>query len=537
MKSTSIVRGTVLITAASLLSKILGILYVIPFNYMVGEEGAALFTYAYVPYSILLSISTVGIPLGMSKFLSKYNSLGQYDVSFKMFKLSMVLMSVTGIITFLIMFAGSDLFSTIAISNNRDSSQDQSITQSDVSFVIQMVSFALLIIPSMSLVRGFFQGHGSMVPTAVSQVIEQLVRIIFLLVSVYFIINVLNESLTLAVGSATFSAFIGAIASCLVLGGYWKKRISASKLKINQEQSSVKPNEFHSISLFRELFYYSSAFVLVGIANPLYQIIDQMTFDRAMVNIGQGDISQIALGVINLNGHKLVIIPVTVAIGLSMAIIPSLTKAFVDNNKAEVINQINQSFQIILVVVVPAFVGLSILHNEAYGAFFGINNIEIAGPLLAWYAPVSLLFSLFTITAAILQGINRQQFTIVSLSVGLILKAVLNIPFIYTFGAKGAIIGTMLGVGAASLLNIWKIKTSIHFSLKPILKRSLFIIILTLLMGFSIIIIRNVLEPFVNYENGQFDSALALVIYVTVSGGLYLLTAYKTKLLQQVVNK
>ena len=436
MKLTSMIRGTAIITGASMISKILGVLYVIPFNSMVGEEGVALFTYAYVPYSILLSISTVGIPLGMSKFISKYNSLGKFDVSKKMFNLSMVLMSITGLIAFLVMFFGADLFSNIVISDNRSNSMGQSTTPSDVSFVIKMVSFALLIIPSMSLVRGFFQGHESMAPTAVSQVVEQIVRIIFLLTSVYFILNLLNESLTLAVGLATFSAFVGAIASCIILFVYWKKHTSSSK-SLEKHEPSLRYKQPSALSLFQELFYYSSAFVLVGIATPLYQVIDQITFDRAMVHIGKGSISQIALGVINLNGHKLVIIPVTLAIGLSMAIIPSLTKAFLENNRDMMIEQINQSFQIILVIVIPAFVGLAVLHNEAYGAFYGINNIEVTGPLLAWYAPVSLFFSLFTVTSAILQGINRQRFTIVSLSIGLLLKASLNIPLIYMFGQKG----------------------------------------------------------------------------------------------------
>src|SRR5690625_6076742 len=91
-------------------------------------------------------------------------------------------------------------------------------------YVIQMVSFALLLIPAMSVVRGFFQGNQSMGPTAVSQVIEQVVRIIFVLVSVFLIIKVYDGSIGLAVGLATFATFIGALASCAVLWRYWRKR-------------------------------------------------------------------------------------------------------------------------------------------------------------------------------------------------------------------------------------------------------------------------------------------------------------------------
>src|SRR5699024_11089686 len=115
---------------------------------------------------------------------------------------------------------------------------------------------------------------------------------------------------------------------------------------------------------------------------------------------------ELAMATINLYGHKLIIIPVTLATGLSLAIIPVLTKSFTQNNYKVLIEQINQALQIIFLLVIPAAVGLAILSHEAYGSIYGMANIEITSKLLAWSAPVSLLFALFTVTAAILQGIN-----------------------------------------------------------------------------------------------------------------------------------
>src|SRR5699024_12685025 len=100
--SKTIVRGTMLLTGAAFLSKFLGMIYVIPFNELVGSKGGALYSYAYNPYTILISISTVGVPLATSKFISKYNSLGDYYTGMRMFRLGLILMSITGILSFLI---------------------------------------------------------------------------------------------------------------------------------------------------------------------------------------------------------------------------------------------------------------------------------------------------------------------------------------------------------------------------------------------------------------------------------------------------
>src|SRR5699024_10903500 len=179
--------------------------------------------------------------------------------------------------------------------------------------------------------------------------------------------------ITTAVGFATFAAFIGAIASCVVLVLYWIKR----KKYINGNiANQTKHYDLSRKDLIVELFSYAGPFVLVGIAIPLYQNIDSFTFNRAMVAIGQGHISDIALSTINLYGHKLVIIPVTVATGLSLAIIPVLTQSFTDNNRQLLFTQINQAFQITLLLVVPAIVGLTTLAYEAYGALYGMEDIK-----------------------------------------------------------------------------------------------------------------------------------------------------------------
>ncbi|GGB27021.1 oligosaccharide flippase family protein [Virgibacillus dakarensis] len=525
--SNNIVRGTMLLTGATFLSKILGMVYVIPFNELVGETGGTLFSYAYTPYNILISISTIGVPLAVSKFVSKYNSLGDYNTGMRMFQAGITLMVATGILAFLALFFSAELLAKYMITSD----DAKTISVADVTLVIRMVSFALLIIPAMSIVRGFFQGYQSMGPTAISQVVEQIVRILFILGAAFIMLKVFGGTITAAVGLATFSAFVGALASCVVLWVYWRRRKPNIEKQLQQQRYS---HDIPAKDLFIELFRYAGPFVLVGLATPLYQLVDQFTFERAMTAIGQRDWA-IPYSAINFYGHKLIIIPVTIATGLSLAILPALTKTFTQKNRSLLYQQINQALQIVLVLVIPAAVGLLMLSNVAYGSLFGLKHIDITGPLLGWYAPVSLLFALFTVSSSILQGINQQRFAVISLSAGLLLKILFNIQLIHTFGAKGAIFGTGLAVGTAVVLNMWRICVSIQFPLKQLVKRTMLIGIFTIIMVLVIVLTKFIFGMFIPYTEERWAAILMLMIGVTFGGGVYLLFGYYSTLLERIL--
>lgn len=524
----NIVRGTMLLTVATFISKFLGMIYVIPFNEMVGETGGTLFSYAYTPYNILISISTVGVPLAVSKFVSKYNALGDYYTGMRMFKTGILIMLGTGFAAFLTLFFGAEFLASKMITSD----VSDGISVADVTMVIKMVSFALIIIPAMSIVRGFFQGHESMEPTAVSQVIEQIVRIIFLLTATLLIINVYNGSIATAVGFATFAAFVGAIASCVVLFMYWIRRKQQIDLLIEQQTTSYN---LSTKSLFIELFTYAGPFVLVGLATPLYQLIDQFTFERAMTAAGLEDGWSIAYAAINFYGHKLIIIPVTIATGLSLAILPALTKSFTRRDKALVNHQINQALQIIVVLVIPAVFGLIALSDVAYGTLFKLDHIHITGPLLAWYAPVSFLFALFIVSSSILQGINEQRFAVVSLSAGLLVKILLNTYLLHLFGAKGAIFGTALAVGIASLSNLWRIKQAIQFSFKKTGKIAMLVGLFSSIMFAVIMGLKYVSSFFLAYQEQRMSALVVLVLGVGIGGIVYLWLAYQSTLLERTL--
>lgn len=525
--SNRIVKGTLLLTVAGYISRFLGMIYVIPLNALIGAQGIALYSYAYIPYTLLISLSTIGIPPAISKMVAKYNTLGEYRTGLRIFRTSFFLMILTGTIAFLILFFSAEAIANIIIA----SKETHGNTVEDVTKVIKMVSFALIIIPAMAASRGFFQGNQTMTPTAVSQVVEQIVRITFVLVAGYITIVIYNGSYVTAVSFATFAAFIGALGSVVVLLKYWQSTKEGYYTAIRNQ---AKHMQLKTKDMLLELLSYSIPFVLVGIATPLYQFVDLFTFNRAMEAIGLGTVAELSFAAINFNGNKLIVIPVMIATGMSLTLVPALTESFTKGDIRKSISEINLSIQIVLFLVIPAVFGLIALAPEAYGALFSMQDLQITSNLLAWYAPVALALALFQVSAAILQGINEQRYAVFSLTVGFLVKLTLNSFLIHTFGAKGSIFATGLAVTAAFLVNIWRIQRILQISFMQTYKRTVFIIIFSTIMYLGVIAIKWLFSFILAFDTSRIAATLMLSIGVMAGAIIYFILTYKSTLIDAI---
>lgn len=517
--SSRFLKGAFILTLGSIISKVLGLFYVIPFEEMVGPTGGALYAHGYNLYSIFISFATAGMPLAISKFVSKYNAIEEYAVGRKLFKASMFLMLITGFIAFFILYSIAPIYANLV----NDSTGN--ITNQDITTVIRAVSFALILIPFMSIVRGFFQGHEDMKPTAISQVVEQIVRIVFLLAGVFVIYKIFNRELVEAISIATFAATVGALGGLVVLAVYWRKRRKNLQNLMKKDLGTV---QISLPKIFKEVLLSSIPFVFVGIALPVFQQVDLMTFVRAMQQAGVNiETAEESLGVLTLFAQKIVIIPMTLATGFSMALIPSVTKAYMMENEAQLKHNLDLAFQVLLFITVPAVVGMSLLADPIYTVFYSYN--PIGGMVLRDYAPTAVLFALFSITAAILQGINQQKFTVLSLLVGFLLKLALNIPLIRIYETSGAIYATSIGFLTAVLMNLAFIKYFTKYSYHLVFCRTILISIFTGLMALLVWGMESGLLLFLSPEHKW--QALKIVIVCSGIGALfYVVISLKSKL-------
>ncbi|PLT32231.1 polysaccharide biosynthesis protein [Bacillus sp. V5-8f] len=513
-----LLKGAFILTLGSVLSKVLGLLYVIPFDALLGEDGAGLYSFSYIPYTIFISLATAGMPLAVSKTVSKYNAIEEYAVSQRLFRSSLKVMIVTGFLAFLAMYAIAPGLAQLGTDG------DMKFSAEEVTTVIRAVSFALILVPAMSIIRGFFQGHQDMKPTAVSQVIEQLVRIIFLLSGAYVVLKIMDGDLVTAVSVATFAATVGAIGGLAVLLLYWKKQKPYLKELLAADKGTM---EISLVEIYKEIFVSSIPFIMVGIAMPLFQFVDNLTFSKAMASIGLEKIAASAFGILNFNTQKLVVIPMTLATAFSMALLPSVTGAFAGGNMDSFRRQLDQAFQILLFITIPAVIGMSILAGPIYTAFYGHN--ELGADILAAYAPTAILFALFSVSAAVLQGINEQKFTVLSLLVGLLIKLSLNIPLIKLFETAGSVYATTLGYLAACLLNLAFIHYFTGYSFKLVIKRVILMFMFAGAMALVVwgmeALLTHVLNP-----RGWWQAIVISVICALFGGVVYALLSLKSKL-------
>ena len=210
MKKDTFIKGALISTICVVLSKILGIIYVIPFNKIIGSEGGALYGYAYNIYVLFLQLSTVGIPLAISKLVSEYNALNYHDAKKRVYKVALIITSIISIIVTIILnvFAYDIAY---MIKGNVVGGN----TLSDIAFVIRVSSSAIFFVTLLSNMRGFLQGQKYITHSSISQVIEQFVRIIVIVLGSYIFIKLFGVKEAVAV--AIFGATVGAIAAIIYL--------------------------------------------------------------------------------------------------------------------------------------------------------------------------------------------------------------------------------------------------------------------------------------------------------------------------------
>ncbi|MCE7791455.1 polysaccharide biosynthesis protein [Salipaludibacillus sp. CUR1] len=528
MSEQQLIRGTMILTASIFLSKMLGLIYVFPFTAIVGHKGLALYTYGYTPYTVLLSLATLGVPLAVSKFVSKYNALGDYRTGQRLLKSGLVVMSITGFIAFLVLFflAGPIAHQVL------DPENMEGNTVADTIFTIRMVSVALLVVPVMALIRGYFQGHQSMGPTAVSQVVEQLIRIIFILLLTYLIINVFGGELGIAVGFATFGAFVGAVAGLAVLLFYWRRRWDGLQKQIDE---STVDHQIPLPKMYKELFAYALPISFVGLSIPLYQTVDLITFNPAMMATGISQaVTETYYASFTQASHKLILIPVALATAMSLTIIPTVTNAFINDEKDRLQRTITQTFQIILFLTVPAATGLMVLAEPAYGALFGLEEVAIGSDVLRFYAPVAIAFSIFAVTSALLQGINKQKYAVIALLAGLAFKVSGNSLLISWFAAHGAIIATGTGYLIAIAVNLWAVHKFAEYNFTFVLKRFLLICIFTAGMAAVVAFLNYGFQQIIPV-NSRWDALLILTVSVVAGIAVYLNISVRSGLAGQIL--
>lgn len=521
-QQSQMLRGTVWMTASNFISRLLGAVYIIPWYIWMGQHAAqanGLFTMGYNIYAWFLLISTAGVPVAVAKQVAKYNTKGQGEHSFALIRGFLKFMMMLGLVFALIMYLLSPFFASLSGGGK------------DLIPIMQSLSWAVLIFPSMSVIRGFFQGFNNMKPYAMSQIAEQVIRVIWMLLTAYFIMKIGSGDYVAAVTQSTFAAFIGMLASMVVLVYFlWKTGLLGSILKKSDTEEQIDTR-----ALLWDTIREAIPFIITGSAIQLFQILDQMTFSNAMSWFTSYSRSELLVmfSYFSANPNKITMILIAVATSIGGVGIPLLTENYIKGDLRAAAKLVQDNLTMLLAFLIPATVGAVAVAEPLYTVFYGRpDNLALGLFVVAMLQTVIL--GLYTVLSPMIQALFQNRKAILYFLYGVVVKAVLQVPFIYLFRAYGPLLATTIGLIIPIILMYGEIQNITRFNKKLIFKRTLLSVILTLMMLVVVLIIQGVLGLFFQ-PSGRVSSMIYLAIIAAVGILVYGGLALRTRLMDRFI--
>ena len=526
MKKNSFLEGTLIATFAIVLVKIIGMLYVIPFYALVGSKGSALYGYGYNIYLTFLAISSAGLPTAISKITNEYETLGLKEAKVRSYKLGRLICFIISIIVFLILFIFSKQVALLILGNLKGGN-----TIDDVSLIIKCVSLSILVVPFLSVSRGYLQGHKYITPSSNSQLIEQIVRVFVILAGSFLTIKVFDGTIKLAVAIAILGAFISGIVAYL----YIIKKINNNKKSLSLDEKLPR-DKITNKEIIKKIIYYAVPFIIINVAINIYNFVDMILILRTLNYLKfDADVVEFITSAISTWTCKINMIVVAIANGMVISLIPAIVSAFVLKKWKEVESKLNKALQIIILISTPMVVGLAFLATPVWTVFYGTSYY---GPIVLRMAIINALFTnLYMATSSTLQGLNKYKTVYKATLGGFILNAILDVPMMLLFNKLGiypfygALVSTALCYIFAVLMGLHDLHKNNNISYKDTIKVLGKVMISIAILIITLFIIRIFIPLNVD---GKLKNVLVIAVYTLIGIIVYGFTTYKLGLLNKV---
>lgn len=510
-------RGSAWMTIGNIGSRLLGVIYLLPWIYWLGEDALpanALFGMSYNVYALFLMISTAGLPSAIAKQVSYYNSINEYRASQKLFIRAMQLMLGLGAVFAIIMYFAAPALARYA--------------GGGVELIPSMrsLSVAILVIPLMSVIRGYFQGLQNVAPYAISQLIEQVARVGYMLVATFVIMRLGSGDYVAAVTQSTFAAFIGALASIAVLLYYYKKEKGRLDVLADMSPGKVKVN---TTRLLLQTIREAVPFIIVGSGITIYKMVDQYTFIRTMSGFTEYSGQQLKslFALFSSNPDKLVMVVIGLATSLATVGLPLVTEAFAKKDRPALAKLVGNNLQLYTFVMFPSTFGMMLLAYPLNTLFYQPNRL--GANLLIAVSFSGLLLGLFMLTSSMLQGIYKNSSAVLYFIIGLAVKFLTQYLSIYMLESYGPVVSTILGFGVTCYLNLRKLQKETGFNVGLTFRRVVLIFMLSMAMIVFAAIARGIFGMIFTQER-KVQSFILILIVALIGVITYLYMTLKIRL-------
>ncbi|GAE27707.1 hypothetical protein JCM9140_3863 [Halalkalibacter wakoensis JCM 9140] len=425
MRNNDLLKGVALLSAAALLAKILSAAYRIPYQNMAGDIGYYVYQQIYPLYGIIMTLAMYGFPVALSKHRAELTAIGAYEDAKKVTSFLFYGLLLVAFASWLFIYSFAPAIAKL-------------MGDEQLSGPIQAMSFVLLLLPFLSIGRGYHQGEGQLVPTAVSHVMEQLVRVTLILSFTYYFVRSGYDAYQIGAGAA-YGSFFGGIVGFVVLL-FVTKAVSLKQL--------VHPGEFWDINFWRQhspMFKHSIFICLSALMFVLIQLVDAFTVVRFLQMSGEYPEMTYQIKGIYDRGQPLIQLGTVLTTTLTLALVPLISKAVAEDNVALAKKYQSLSYRLTVLIGGAATVGLAVIIEPTnHMLFTNENGSDVLGVL-----SFAIIFSsLFVTVSAVLQGYNLSFVPAIAVVIGIGIKLLLNILLIPMFSTMGAAWSTVISIAA-----------------------------------------------------------------------------------------
>lgn len=426
-KNNFIIQGGIL-AIASLLSRIIGLLYRIPLTNIIGDEGNGIYASAYNVYNIILLLSSYSLPLAVSKLVSVRMGKKEHKNAQRIYKGALMFAITVGLLASLITFFGAKYLT-------------DNLLKSPMSMLsLQILAPAVFLVAVMGVMRGYFQGVGSTVPTAVSQILEQIFNAVISIVAAYFLYEhgekvaalLRQPSYAAAYGAAggTLGTSAGALIGLLFL--VFVMQIYKPILRRQRRRDKTRHMESWG-TVYSALFFTIVPVLLSTTIYNISSVVDQGIFDHVMAFQGYTTKAYNSLyGIYSMKYKVLSNVPIALASAMAASSVPSISAAFSSGNVPLVRSKIYSAIRVTMVISIPCAVGIGVLASPILTMLLH-DSSALAANLLRIGSVSILFYSLSTLTNGILQGINRMRAPVIHAAIALVLHVAAFIIMIIGF--------------------------------------------------------------------------------------------------------
>lgn len=435
-RGSGFLQGAAILGLAAVISKLLGTLQKIPLQNIAGDEVFGIYNAVYPLYIFILTLATAGLPIAVSKFVADCVSQGDRREARRVFRIAAVLLAATGAVSAAALYGGADVLAS-------------AIGMGAAAPGIRSVSVALLVAPVMAAVRGYFQGLGNMVPTAVSQVVEQTVRVAVMIGLLFWFLSQGAAPAVIAAG-ATFGSAAGAVGGLAAALWFWRSHRREGGAGGDVDRLSAVPKE-SAIRFSRRFIAFAVPICLGSIALPVMTLVDTFTVPRQLAAGGMTESSATRLFGIYNHGLPLVQLVTMIATSMAAALVPAVAQAAAARDAKLLASRTEPVLRLTWMVGLAAAMGLAVTSLPVNMMLFATPEGYTAMAIVAFTA---LFATLHVVTGSMLQGLGAVGVPARSLLLAAAVKAAGNLLLVPALGIEGAALSAVLAYVCAAALNL-----------------------------------------------------------------------------------